>query len=420
MITTLTGAVLLGLLGGLLGNLLLLRRMALLGDMMSHSLLPGLCVGFILAGYTKNYFYLFLGASFSALLANILNEWLLKQRPFKSDATLAILISGFYAIGALLIGKLSKEHGTELAGIKGYLLGQAALIQESDILPISILLLISVVFISLFYKRLILSIFDTQFLTFVKQKPRVFLLLSTTLIVFALLVSLQMVGAILAASFLLIPAAISLFLSPHLHRRFVYSALCGALIGACGTYLSSLGDRLPTGPLIVLCGFTLFILAATLGPHKSTLSVYLKKRELQKIRLEENILRAAYFFYEKNEGPVSVLNLMSRSSENRDIPATRRALRHFLKKNIFKEEAPGQYSLTNHGETVARSILRKHRIWETFIVKKLGVSPERAHDSAEVYEHYLDEEILRTIEKEVPTQKDPHGKKIPQDEGERE
>lgn len=210
MITTLTGAVLLGLLGGLLGNFLLLRRMALLGDMMSHSLLPGLCLGFILAGYTKNYFYLFIGASLSALLANFLNEWLLKQRPFKSDATLAILISGFYAVGALLISKLSKNHGSELAGIKGYLLGQAALIQKSDLLPISILLLVSTLFILFFYKRITLSIFDAQFLNLAHQKPKLFLLLSTTLIVFTLLLSLQMVGAILAASFLLIPASISL------------------------------------------------------------------------------------------------------------------------------------------------------------------------------------------------------------------
>lgn len=413
MITTLTGAVLLGLLGGLLGNLLLLRRMALLGDMMSHSLLPGLCVGFILAGYTKNYFFLFLGASLSALLANFLNEWILKQRPFKADATLAILISGFYAVGALLISKLAKNHGSELAGIKGYLLGQAALIQKSDLLPIGIVLLLSLLFICLFYKRIVLSIFDAQYLTFVKQKPRFFLLLSTTLIVFTLLVSLQMVGAILAASFLLIPAAISLFLSGHLHWRFVYSAISGALIGAVGTYLSSLSENLPTGPIIVLTGFIFFILAATFGPYKSIFSVFMKKLELRKIRLEENILRGAYYFYEKHQEPVSVLNLMSRSSENRDVPAARKVLRSFLKNEIFTEISPGQYSLSPKGVALAEKIVRKHRIWENFIVSKLGVSPARAHDNAEIFEHYVDEEILQTIEDEVPSKVDPHGKNIP-------
>src|SRR5688572_31421566 len=121
--------------------------MALLGDMMSHALLPGLCLGFVLAGFTKNYAALFVGAAVSALFANFLNEWVLRQRPFKSDASLAIMISGFYAIGALSIAKLAKSHGTELSGIKGYLLGQAALIQKSDLMPIAIVYLISVVFI---------------------------------------------------------------------------------------------------------------------------------------------------------------------------------------------------------------------------------------------------------------------------------
>jgi len=413
MIITLLGSALLGLLGGLLGNLLLLRRMALLGDMMSHSLLPGLCLGFILAGYTKNYFFLFLGAAFAALLANALNEYLLRQKPFKADATLAILISGFYAVGALLISKLAKTHGSELAGVKGYLLGQAALIQSSDIVPILVLLVFSALFLGLFYKRLILSIFDTQFLSFVNQKPRVFLFLSTTLIVFTLLLSLQMVGAILAASFLLIPAAISLFLTSHLHRRFIYSALCGALIGALGTYTSSLSSNLPTGPIIVLCGFVFFVLAAIFGPHKSIMSVFLKKRSLQKLRLRENILRSAYYFHEKENAPMSVLNIMSRSTENRDVPAARKVLREFLAENVFTEESPGQYLLTPQGEELALKMVRKHRIWETFVVEKLGVSPERAHDNAEIFEHYIDESILEDIQKNLSSTEDPHGKKIP-------
>lgn len=413
MTTTLIGAALLGLLGGLLGNLLLLRRMALLGDMMSHALLPGLCFGFVIAGYTKNYYALFLGASLSAILANFLNEWIIKNRPFKADASLGILISGFYAIGALLISKLSKTHGSELAGIKGYLLGQAALIQKSDIAPILILFIISAIFIGLFYKRLIYSIFDSNYLEFLHQRPRLFLLLSTTLIVFTLLLSLQMVGAILAASFLLIPAAISLFLSSKLGWRFVWSSLLGAFIGSIGTYLSSLWDNLPTGPMIVLSGFMLFILVAVFGPHRSLLSQYFKKLNLAHIRLQENILRAAYFYYEDNRRPVSVLDIMSRSTEARSVSKARKVLREFVKEEIFLETSPGQYKLTSKGERLASDMVRKHRIWETFIVEKLGVSPQSAHDNAEVFEHYVDSEILEDIAKELDLTKDPHGKKIP-------
>ncbi len=413
MISTLTGAALLGLLGGLLGNLLLLRRMALLGDMMSHALLPGLCLGFIMAGYTKSYPMLFLGAAVSALLANTLNEWIMKHRPFKADASLAILISGFYAVGALLIAKLAKTNGTELAGIKGYLLGQAALIQKSDILPIGVLFIFSALFILFFYRRLITSIFDVQFLSFQNQKPRLFLFLSTTLIVFTLLLSLQMVGAILAASFLLIPAAISLFLSSSLGWRFVLSSFIGAFIGAMGTYLSSLSENLPTGPIIVLTGFSVFVIAAIFGPYQSIISTWKRKQELKTLRFRENLLRAAYYFFEEKKGPVSVLTLISRSSETRDVPRARKILRDFVKEDIVREESPGQYLLTSKGEELASNMVRRHRIWETFIVKKLGVSAERAHDNAEIFEHYIDEEILENIGREVSTVHDPHGKSIP-------
>lgn len=202
-------------------------------------------------------------------------------------------------------------------------------------------------------------------------------------------------------------------MSSQLHWRFVFSAIMGAAIGAIGTYLSSMSENLPTGPIIVLTGFVFFVLAATFGPYKSIFSVFLKKLALQRIRLEENILRGAYYFYEKGHGPVSVLNLMSRSSENRDVPAARKVLRHFLKTHVFIEKSPGQYELSPKGISLAEKIVRKHRVWESFIVSKLGVSPERAHDNAEIFEHYVDEDILRRIEGEEPATHDPHGKSIP-------
>jgi manganese/zinc/iron transport system permease protein len=414
MSSTLIGAILLGALGGMLGNFLILRRMALFGDMISHSLLPGLCFGFFLASYKKDYFFLLLGAFLSALLANYINEKLQKRRIFKADASLAILISGFYALGALLITKISKLHGSELSGLKGYILGQAALIQKEDLIPIFVLLCISALYLFFFYRQSILASFDKNYLAFRQKKPQLYLLLSSTLIILTLMLSLQMVGAILAASFLLIPASASLFLTANLKLRFVYSTLIGVFIGALGTLFSSMDESLATGPTIILLGFFVFLGLALFGPHKSLWSRKKFSLELQNKKLRENLLRAAYYFQEDQKNTLSLLQLMSRSSENKDVKNARKALRILITEGVFKELKANQYSLTQKGMHEAKEITRKHRLWESYVVEKMGLESNLAHENAEVFEHFLSAENLEQIEAEIPqTKDDPHGKKIP-------
>ncbi len=227
-----------------------------------------------------------------------------------------------------------------------------------------------------------------------------------------------------AAGLILGFVGVALLIGPRIYRfGFYHSAgfmalILAPILWAMGSVQSK---RWPfpssafmiTAMQMMAGGFVLFIIAATFGPYKSIFSVFRRKKQLQIIRLRENILRAAYYFHERENEPVSVLNLMSRSTENRDVPAARKVLRDFLKEEIFVEKSPGQYLLTDLGETLALNMVRKHRIWETFVVEKLGVNPDRAHDNAEIFEHYITEDILSDIQKELSATEDPHGQKIP-------
>lgn len=258
----------LGLACGLSGSFLILRRQALAGDMIGHSVLPGICAAFVLSQFNTNPFILLLGAFSGAVAATIVQEFLTKSKKIKSEMALAINLTGFYAVGLSLLTWIQKQEGIKQAHLESYLLGQAATLSHADLVSIVTCTLISIAIVFFLYKELRLSVFDPLFARTQGVPAKMYLFLLSALVAVSVVVSIKAVGLILVSALLVIPASVASLLSKDLSTRLVLASCIGSLCAGGGAYLSFLHTNIPTGPSIILLSTFAFIITAFIHKKK--------------------------------------------------------------------------------------------------------------------------------------------------------
>ncbi|NJR13205.1 MAG: metal ABC transporter permease, partial [Phyllobacteriaceae bacterium] len=204
--TVAAGAGVLGALAGLLGTFALLRRQSLLGDALSHAALPGVCLGFTLAG-TRSLPALLAGALMTATLAALMMMLIVRRTRLKQDAALGITLSFFFAIGLVLLTRIQATGGAAQAGLSTFLFGQAAAMLQADVALITIVAALCAIALALFWKQVAVTVFDRDF-AHVSGFPVVateFLL--TISVAVAIVLGLQIVGVVLMVALLIAPAA---------------------------------------------------------------------------------------------------------------------------------------------------------------------------------------------------------------------
>ena len=247
-----TGAALLGIVSGALGTYAVLRRQSLLGDAISHAALPGVAIAFLLTG-SKAPLILVLGAAIAGWLGTLLIMSIVRLTRIKYDSALAVVLSTFFGFGLVLHTLIQRTGNANQAGLDTFLFGQAATILERDILTISILGGIAIIIMLVFWKELKLLVFDEGFAASLGFSIRVLDILLTSLLVIAIVLGLQAVGAVLMSAMLVAPAVAARQWTDRLSVMILLAACFGALAGVSGTIISSSAARIPTGPTIVLC-----------------------------------------------------------------------------------------------------------------------------------------------------------------------
>src|SRR5687768_4592205 len=119
------GAMLLGIVSGILGSFAVLRRQGLLGDALSHAALPGICIAFILTG-ARTPIVLLLGAGIAGWLGTMILLRVVKDTKLSEDAALGVVLSVFFGVGILLLTLIQHQDNANQAGLDKYLFGQAA------------------------------------------------------------------------------------------------------------------------------------------------------------------------------------------------------------------------------------------------------------------------------------------------------
>ncbi len=410
----LMGATLLGVVGGVLGSFALLRRQSLLGDALAHAALPGVCIAYLLTR-TKSPGPLFFGALVAGVLGSLLILGVVRYSRVKQDSAIGIVLSVFFAVGIVLLTYIQKLPYGNQSGLDKYLFGQAATLMPRDLVLMTVLGTVVLVAVGLFYKELKILTFDREYgasLGFPMQRLEILL---TLLLVVVVVVGLQTVGVVLMVATLVTPAAAARQWTERLGVMLLLAATIGGASGAVGALLSASIPRLPTGPVIVLCSSAVLVASLILAPERGLLWAALEHRRLVRRIQRENFLKDLYVLTERGEEtwqkPVPWPLLMGlRGQSGGKVSKLARRLEN---DGLLAAGSAGA-AFTEEGLSAAREIVRKHRLWELYLTRRLDLASDHVHRDADAMEHTLDDASLAAIDKVLgsPTH-DPHGQPIP-------
>ena len=388
--------------------------MALFADMLGHAVLPGVAVGFILAG-SKSTPALLLGSLAAGLLAAALTRAITSYSPIKDDASLGITLSLFYAIGIWLLSWITRagpELSSQSSGLNHYLFGNPAIIQTVDLVFLVSAAVVVLALLCLFFKELTASIFDPSFTVSIGLSPRLFDGLLLLLLTLVIVVSLKILGVILVAALLVIPPATAYLLTDRLGRMIALSAFLGALSGFGGVYLDFVFG-IGVGPAIVCLAFLWLMTAFLASPHHGVLGRYLLQKRLELKTLRENLLTSAWRIGERG-GELAAIPIGELARERGEEPSATRILARRMNGSNWGRFEKDLLVLNSAGQERARALMRGHRLWEIFLQREASLAPDHVHAGAEEIEHFLDSETLRELEALLDNpETDPHGKKIP-------
>lgn len=258
----------------LLGCFLVLRKMAMVGDAISHAVLPGIVIAFFLSG-SRDSVPMLIGAGVVGLATTFLVEYFHRKARLQSDAAIGITFTTLFAVGVLLIsvfaGKVDLDQDCVLYGELAYVPLDVIFSANGDVLaPKALLvsggvLLLVVVFIVLGYRQLVVTTFDPAFAAATGLATGLWHYLLMGAVSVTTVAAFESVGAILVVALLVAPAATAYLLTNNLKIMLSLSVLTGWIASAGGYGLAVAMDGSIAGAIATLCGI-LFAAAALLSP----------------------------------------------------------------------------------------------------------------------------------------------------------
>lgn len=249
-------AVVIGVVSGVIGSLIILRGLSLMGDAISHAVMPGIAVSFFFGSS------IFLGALVSGLLAAAGIGFVSANSRLKRDTSIGIIFTAFLAAGVILLARTQSS-----VSLQSILFGDVLATQSAQLWQSVIIAVVIVSLVVLFYKQLQITTMDPEV-----AKAYGF---PTKTIHYAVLIGLavvtvsavQTVGVILVVAMLVTPAAAAFLLSKKFSTMMWLAALFGMLSSIIGMYCSYTFE-LQSGPAIVLVAFSIFLLAFFFSPNQ--------------------------------------------------------------------------------------------------------------------------------------------------------
>lgn len=410
------GALFFGAACGLLGSFIVVRKMALVGDAISHAVLPGVALGF-LWGMQKDPLAILIGASGAGLLGSLMVNWIQRTTRIKQDAALGIVLASFFAVGLCMIRMIQNGAGAaKISGLKNYLFGDIGSLDSADLTTMAVVVIATVALVALLYRPLLAISFDRGFAASIGLPVRLLDGVFQLFLAFAIVVSLQAVGVVLVSALLITPAAAAYLLCDRMHRMLWVAMLIGMLSAVLGVFLSFLGNNLPTGPFMVLGASSIFLLAYLFAPRHGRFTKWMRHRARSRKVRDENALKAIYRILESEGRPAGGVGLPELAGQRGMSPSlVLGELRLLARRQLVELGADdGDVSLTAEGARRAQKVVRNHRLWELYLTREADYAPDHVHDDAEKIEHFLTELEVAELERQLDfPQTDPHGMPIP-------
>jgi len=413
IILVVLGTLILCGMAALVGCFTFLRKRALVGDAISHSVLPGVCLAFILTG-EKNPLYFLIGAIATGLASLVIMEWLGRNNKTRPDTAIALLLSVFFGLGIVLLTSIQHSGNAGQAGLDKFLFGKAASITQDDVLLFAISAVFIVGGILVLLRGFSVLSFDenyAQSIGFPVKKLRFALAFIT---VWSVAIGIQAVGVVLMAALLITPALAARMWTDSIRHMLLIAVFIGLLSGYTGAFISYTAPAMPTGPWIVVMATLMAVFSMIFAPKRGYLNRWREARKNKRITLEENILKLFYALGEKTGNPNGAIIKEDLNNARSFEPAQLTIGLRILQKKGFVKDFLQTWQLTPEGLVAAQRVVRLHRLWELYLQKYLHLNPDHVHDDAEAMEHVITPEIEMQLDALLGNPlTDPHNTKIP-------
>jgi manganese/zinc/iron transport system permease protein len=410
----LVGTSLLGAVAGVVGSFAVLRRRALMGDLLSHAALPGICLSYLLL-HDKQFSAMLFGAALTGLLGVATVTAVCRWTRIKEDAAMGIVLSTFFGFGVVLVSLIQNlPTASGQSGVQSFIFGEAASITHQDVWTIALVALVCLFLVILLYKEFKVFSFDPEFAQTQGWPTLVLDLVMMGALTLVTVAGLPAVGAVLMAAMLLIPGAAARFWTDRLGVMLILSGAFGALAGMGGTLLSSgllkewfgrdplafgySSRALPTGPVIVLVASTVFLFSMFFAPGRGLAARIYSAWQLRRRTARENLLRTLYELSEPYLPDVqntSVTDLVEHRAWT--LRQARSLLRQAASQNLVALTPQGG-RLTDAGLERAQQLTRAHRLWELFLIQGVDIAPDHVDRDADSVEHFLSPEMVQELE----------------------
>lgn len=400
-----------------LGCYLVLRRLSLLGDAISHAVLPGIAIGFLLSGQLMGP-AIVIGAMVVGVLTAVFTRMLSTLGNVPEDASLGVVFTSLFAAGVLVISVAARDVDLDPGCVLYGLIELAPL----DSVPMagmevprslgSLLLVagVTVGFVALLWKELLLVSFDEGLATAVGINAVVIHYALMAMVAGATVAAFEAVGSILVVAMLIVPAATAHLLTDRLSRMMFMAVGVAVLSSSLGYSGAVVSNSSVAGMMAVVSG-ALFTLAVILAPGQGMLGRVIARLGLTLRIAREDLLATLYRHEEDDSGRVEAARQVP-SRADRLVSSF--ALGQLRRWGDVRVSPDSSTELTDRGRAAARELVRAHRLWESYLNTHFDLPADHLHDPAERIEHFigpgLRSELADLLDEPAA---DPHGRTIP-------
>ena len=401
----------------LLGTFLVLRKMSLLGDALSHAVLPGIAVAFLLSG-SRAVLPMFLGAAAFGLLTALLVESLHRRWRVQEDAAIGIVFTALFALGVVIItayaGQVDLDQECVLYGEIAYTPWDLLLWGDESLGPrpvwiLGAVLAINLTVIALLYKEFKIAAFDPAMAMSVGINAALMHYLLMGLVALTTVASFESVGAILVVAMLIVPGAAAYLWSDRLIAVLGLAVVFGIASAVAGYFLASFWNSSIAGAMVVVIG-GIFLFSLLFSPNQGVLArIYQRVRLSLQVAQDHMLLALARRAEEAECAGLRPAELVAAAAV---WSLLARLAFGDLRRRQLLVQANGLIELSAKGQQIALRLLRHHRLWETYM-SHLGLPKDHVHDPADAIEHFIGRELAAELGAEISDAQDPQGKQIP-------
>lgn len=410
----------------LLGNYLVLRRMSMMGDAISHAVLPGLAIAFLVTG-SRDSLPMLMGAILIGIVTTLLIQSIDRLSGLDRGASMGVVFTTLFAIGLILIRQAADHVDLDPSCV---LYGAIELtpLDTAELFGLDVpnaavtsgmMLLLNLLFVIVLFKELKITSFDPALATTMGINANLMHYALMTLVAATTIAAFESVGSILVIAMLIVPGAAAHLITDRLDRMLVISVGFAVLSAVLG-HLSAITvptwfgfqDTSTAGMMALMTG-ALFLVAFLFSPRYGVFSRMVTQVRLGLSIVGDDILGFLYRYYELAPAGAAPVPVADVKQALRADTSVRLMVWHLVRKGLLGRRQDG-LTLTATGQEAGKGLIRSHRLWEAYLCDVMGYCDTDVHRHAHRFEHITGPELQQQLSEVTGNpEHDPHRRTIP-------